>query len=86
MVGGFSRVVSCFVMWALGAAALGGSAAALVVSAVASLALNHAWRETQRKRALVRYREEVAADERLRLTVRELRERPPERDAHSKMP
>lgn len=70
----FIRIVVCLWVFAYGGYALGGSAIALIVAGVLALLINNYWKDQQRVRAQRRHRENVIADEQLRLDVLHRRE------------
>lgn len=72
MLAGLTRVLSCLLLFGLGAEALGGGAVGVIGSAVVALGINHVWREQQHTDARRRHAEDVIADEELRLAVRDL--------------
>ncbi len=73
MFGGLVRILSCLLLFGLGAEALGGGAFGVTASAVVAFGANYLWREQQRSDRLRLHREDVIADEQLRLDVRERR-------------
>ncbi len=76
MFGGLTRLLSCYFLFGVGAEALGGGDLGIIGSAVVAIGINHVWREQQRVEARRAHREDVEADERLRLHVREQRAKP----------
>lgn len=66
---GLVRILSCLLLWGVGAEALGGGAFGVIVSAVVAFAANRAWRLQQ----AADRRAAIVADEQLRAEVRERR-------------
>jgi len=76
MFGGLVRILSCLILFGLGAEALTpaiGNTPAVIVSAIIALALDRVWKLQQHADARQQHREDVIADEQLRLEVRERR-------------
>ena len=73
MTRGLVRIMSCLLLFGMGAQTLGGGAVGVIGSAIVALGANHLWREQQRADATRVHREAVEADEELRLAVRERR-------------
>lgn len=76
MFGGLTRLLSCYFLFGVGAEALGGGDLGIIGSAVVALWINHAWKAQQHADARQQHREDVEADEALRLHVREQRAKP----------
>jgi hypothetical protein len=74
-MGGLVRILSCLLLFGIGAEALGGGDVGLIGSAIVAFAINRAWRSQQREQARQQHRRDVIADEELRRQVRELHER-----------
>jgi hypothetical protein len=70
------RVLSCLLLFDVGAQALGGGAFGVIVSGIVALAANRAWKRQQQAERAARHRQSVIADEDLRLEVRERRAKP----------
>jgi hypothetical protein len=75
MFGGLVRILSCLILFGIGAEALGGGDVGVILSAIVALAINRVWRQQQHLDARRRHQEDVVADENLRADVRELRQR-----------
>jgi len=73
MFGGLVRILSCLILFGIGAEALGGGDVGLIVSGLVALAISRAWRNQQRADARQQHAQDVIADEQLRLEVRERR-------------
>jgi len=65
------RILSCLLLFGIGAEALGGGDVGVILSGIVALAINRAWKAQQ-------HAADVIADENLRADVRELRQRPAE--------
>jgi hypothetical protein len=76
MFSGLVRILSCLVLFGIGAEALGGGDIGLIGSAIVALAINHYWKAQQHADARQQHREDVIADEQLRLEVRERQAKP----------
>lgn len=70
------RVLSCLLLFGVGAQALGSGTFGVIVSGIVALAANHAWKLQQQAERAAQHRQKVIADEDLRLKVRERRARP----------
>lgn len=75
---GLVRILSCLLLFGIGAQALGGGDVGVILSAIVALAANRVWRQQQHADARARHAADVIADENLRADVRELRQRPVE--------
>jgi hypothetical protein len=75
MMAGLVRILSCLLLFGIGAEALGGGDVGVILSAIVALAINRVWRQQQHLDARRRHQEDVVADENLRADVRELRQR-----------
>lgn len=75
---GLTRILSCLILFGIGAQALGGGGVGVIGSGVVALAANHLWKAQQHADARRQHVADVIADERLRADVRELRQRPAE--------
>ena len=74
-MGALIRIITCAWVFGYGAFALGHGALGLIVAGVVALFLNNVWKEQQRQTAMRQHRENVIADEQLRLDVQHRRER-----------
>jgi hypothetical protein len=77
-VGGLVRILSCLLLFGIGAQALGGRDVGVILSGIVALAINRAWKAQQHADARRQHVADVIADENLRADVRELRQRPAE--------
>jgi hypothetical protein len=68
------RVLSCLLLFGLGAQALGGGAFGVIVSGAIALGANYLWKKQDRDERTRRHREQIVADEQLRLDVLHRRE------------
>jgi hypothetical protein len=73
MMAGLVRILSCLLLFGIGAEALGGGDVGVIGSALVALGANHAWKAQQRADARREHARDVIADEQLRLEVRERR-------------
>ena len=71
----FVRIVVCAWVFGYGSYAIGHGALGFVVAGVVALFINRLWRDQHRIEAATRHREEVVADEQLRLDVMHRREK-----------
>jgi len=78
MAGGLVRILSCLILFGIGAQALGGGDVGVILSAIVALAINRVWKSQQHADARRQHQEDVIADEHLRADVRALRQRPAE--------
>jgi hypothetical protein len=78
MMAGLVRILSCLLLFGIGAEALGGGDVGVILSAIVALAINRAWKAQQHVDARRQHQEDVVADENLRADVRALRQRPAE--------
>jgi hypothetical protein len=76
MGGPLLRILACLLLFGLGAEALGGGTLGVIGSAIVALAINRYWKAQQHADARQRHREDVIADEQLRLAVRERQAKP----------
>ncbi len=76
MFAGLTRLLCCYLLFGIGVEALGGGTLGLIGSAIVALWINRAWRTQQHADARREHREDVEADEALRLHVREQRSKP----------
>lgn len=71
------RIIICLLIFGwIVHEARGAGAAAILLAGLVALGVNRLWRRQQHAEALITHREEVIADEDLRLAVRERRARP----------
>jgi len=75
MFSGLVRILSCLILFAIGAEALGGGDVGVILSGIVALAISRAWKAQQHADARRQHQEDVVADENLRADVRELRQR-----------
>lgn len=73
---GLTRILSCLVLFGIGADALGGGDVGVIGSAIVALAIDRVWKAQQHADARRQHQEDVVADEELRAQVRERLERP----------
>jgi hypothetical protein len=72
------RILSCLLLFGIGAEALGGGDVGVILSGIVALAISRAWKAQQHADVRRQHQEDVVADENLRADVRELRQRPVE--------
>jgi hypothetical protein len=75
MAAGLLRILSCMLLFGMGAEALHGlgEGAAVIVSGIVAIGINRVWKAQQHADARQQHREDVIADEQLRLEVRHRR-------------
>lgn len=74
MFAGLTRLLCCYLLFGIGAEALGGGDLGLIGSAIVALWINRAWRTQQHDDARREHARDVIADENLRLEVRHRRQ------------
>ncbi len=78
-MGGLVRILSCLILFGIGAEALGRGDVGVIGSAIVALAANRAWKAQQHADARARHAADVIADERLRADVRAVHQHAAER-------
>ncbi len=76
MASGLLRLLAVFWVFGWGAYALGGGFVGVAAAAVVAIAINRLWRFQQNEDRLREHREQVIADEELKLEVRERQAKP----------
>lgn len=74
-MGALVRILACAWVFGYGSFALGHGALGLVAAAIVALFINAYWKNQQHETSLRQHREDVIADEQLRLDVQHRRER-----------